>query len=311
VPAAAIVKDAVVPSQAEIEIGCGEIVIVPSTVTIKFELLVAIPTGVVTAIAPDVAATAVTLVAETTVNKVAVVPPKLTAVAPVKLVPVIVTVVPAMPLVGVNDVIVGEGINVKPALVAVPPAVVTDTFPDAPASTTAMMLVADTTINEAAAVPPKLTAVVPVKFVPVIVTVVPAEPPVGVKFVIVGGIAIVKLLALVTVLHPIVTLTVPVVAPAGTVVVMLVAVLAVGVAVTPLNLIMLLVGVRSKFVPVMVTVAPILPDVGAMDVTVGGGITVKIGVLHVPIVVPLSAAPVAMAVLFTIMPAPAPISSIL
>ena len=58
----------------------------------------------------------------------------------------------------------------KPANVPVPDAVVTETVPEAPAPTVALMLVALTTVNEVAAVPPKLTAVAPVKFVPVIVT---------------------------------------------------------------------------------------------------------------------------------------------
>src|SRR5688572_26415460 len=48
------------------------------------------------------------------------------------------------------------------------------------------MLVGETTVNDAAAVPPKLTAVVPVKFVPVMVTVVPLIADVGVNEVMVG-----------------------------------------------------------------------------------------------------------------------------
>jgi hypothetical protein len=112
----------------------------------------------------------VILVALTTVNEVAAVPPKLTAVAPVKFVPVIVTVCPVPAEVGLNDAIVGGGKYVKPARVPVPDAVVTETEPDAPAATVALMLVALTTVNVVAALPPKLTAVAPVKFVPVIFT---------------------------------------------------------------------------------------------------------------------------------------------
>ena len=69
---------------------------------------------------------------------------------------------------------VGAGvadINVNPALLAMPFSVVTLTLPVAPAPTTAVILVALTTVNEVAAVPPKLTAVAPVKSVPVMVTV--------------------------------------------------------------------------------------------------------------------------------------------
>ena len=69
-----------------------------------------------------------------------------------------------------------------------------------------------------AVVPLKVTAVAPLKFVPLIVTLVPAGPLVGVNPVIVGAlVAIVKLLALVAVPAGVVTLSVPVVAPAGAV----------------------------------------------------------------------------------------------
>ncbi len=75
----------------------------------------------------------------------------------------------------------------KPLLVIAPFAVTTRTLPDLPEPTTAVMLVALTTVNEVAAVPPKLTAVAPVKFVPVIVTVCPVPAEVGLNEVIVGG----------------------------------------------------------------------------------------------------------------------------
>ena len=69
-----------------------------------------------------------------------------------------------------------------------------------------------------ALVPLKRTAVTPVKLVPLIVTLVPAGPLVGLKFAIVGALAdTVKLLVLVAVPPDVVTLSGPVVAPAGTV----------------------------------------------------------------------------------------------
>ena len=134
------------------------------------------PDAVVTETVPEAPAptVALMLVALTTVNVVAALPPKLTAVAPVKFVPVILTTWPVLPEVGVKDEIVGAGvaaINVNPFLLALPFDVVTLTLPVAPVPTTAVMLVALTTVNEEAVVPPKLTAVAPVKFVPVIVTV--------------------------------------------------------------------------------------------------------------------------------------------
>ena len=69
-----------------------------------------------------------------------------------------------------------------------------------------------------ALVPLNRTAVAPVKFVPLIVTLAPTAPLAGVKLVIVGALAdTVKVLALVAVPPAVVTLSVPVVAPAGTV----------------------------------------------------------------------------------------------
>jgi hypothetical protein len=63
--------------------------------------------------------------------------------------------------------------------------------------------------------PLNFTAVAPVKFVPLIVTIVPTAPLVGAKLVIVG--ATTKLVALVAVPPGVVTLRGPVVAVAGTV----------------------------------------------------------------------------------------------
>ena len=55
----------------------------------------------------------------------------------------------------------------------------------APAGTTAVICVALFTVTDAAATPLNLTAVAPVKLVPVITTVVPAPPDVGEKLLIV------------------------------------------------------------------------------------------------------------------------------
>ena len=68
-----------------------------------------------------------------------------------------------------------------------PLAVVTNTLPVAPLPTTAVMEVPLTTVKELAAIPPKLTEVAPVKFVPVIVTVCPVLADVGLNELIAGG----------------------------------------------------------------------------------------------------------------------------
>ena len=77
------------------------------------------------------------------------------------------------------------------ALVPVPAAFTTDIVPDvAPAGTVAVICVALFTVN-VAAIPLKRTAVAPVKLVPVITTVPPAQAVVGVKLVIVGVVGII------------------------------------------------------------------------------------------------------------------------
>ena len=77
------------------------------------------------------------------------------------------------------------------ALVAVPPGVVTARGPlVAPAGTTKVMVVPFTTAKPVMAAPFRVTAVAPVKLVPVIVTVAPTNPLPGVKLVMVGAGAV-------------------------------------------------------------------------------------------------------------------------
>ena len=69
-----------------------------------------------------------------------------------------------------------------------------------------------------ALVPLNVTAEAPVKFAPLIVTLVPTGPLAGVKLVIVGALAVtVNAAALVAVPPGVVTLMGPLVAPAGTI----------------------------------------------------------------------------------------------
>jgi hypothetical protein len=73
-------------------------------------------------------------------------------------------------------------------------------------------------VNVVALVPLNLTAVAPVRFVPVTTTLVPTGPLEGLKLEIVGAATVsVKLEALVAVPPGVVTEIVPVVAPLGTV----------------------------------------------------------------------------------------------
>src|SRR5258706_4236472 len=156
-------------------------------------------------------------------EKAALTPLNLTSVAPGKFVPPICTLVPTGPAAGVKLVMVGGlggvAVTVKaPGLVAVPAAVVTLTDPVvAPAGTVVWMVVSEIT-EKAALTPLNFTAVAPVKFVPLIVTVVPTCPVTGVKLVIVGGLAVtVNALGLVALPADVVTVSAPLVAPFGTV----------------------------------------------------------------------------------------------
>ncbi len=126
--------------------------------------------------------------AELTVNEAALTPLKVTAVAPLKAVPLMVTEVPAGPLVGLKPLIVGGGMIVKSAvLVAVPPRVVTAILPVvAPVGTMAVISVADTMLTATAGVPLNVTEVVLIRFVPEIVTSVPMGPELGLNMVMSG-----------------------------------------------------------------------------------------------------------------------------
>ena len=110
------------------------------------------------------------------------------------------------------------------------------------------------------------------KFVPMIVTVVPMGPLFGVNEMIVGNktVVTVKLVEEVTVVPATATAIGPVEAPAGTVTVMLVELLVITVAAIPLSVTVLLAGVVLKLVPEIITVVPTGPDVGEKEVMVGG-----------------------------------------
>jgi len=156
---------------------------------------VAFTSTVPTACAGD---TRVHSVVEVQLTDLLTVVPNLTFVAVLpraKPVPVMVTLVPPAldPVFGLTLVTVGT--NRKRSFdetALVPPEVVvtvTSTLPSVSAGETAVIEVADLTVKLAALVEPKLTAVVPVRFFPVMVTAVPptTEPFVGETFPTTGG----------------------------------------------------------------------------------------------------------------------------
>lgn len=275
-PVATTENEALTPSQTTASEG-WVVMVMDEVITVKTVALVAMFDPTVTVIVPVAApvGTVVVMLVDVLAVATAVVPLNFTILfdrVGSKFEPKIVTGSPTIDDVGVNEVIVGVGIKTKPGLVAVPPGVVTDKLPVAPAPTIASIEVVEVKVNELAGVPPKLTPVAPVKSVPVMVTEVPTGPLAGVKLVMVGTTAVtVKLPELVAVLHPAVTLIVPVVAPVGTVVVIVVVVLKITVAGVPLNVITLFAATASKFDPVITMAVPSSPLVGVKLVIVGPG----------------------------------------
>jgi len=237
--------------------------------TVNALLLVAVPAGVVTPISPVVApagTVAWIAVSEVTV-KLALAPLNVTAVAPLKLVPLIGTLVPTGPLAGAKPVIAGGGTTVNAlVLVAVPAGVVTPISPVvAPAGTVAWITVSEVTVKLALA-PLNVTAVAPLKPVPLIGTLVPTGPLAGAKPVIAGGGTTVNALLLVAVPAGVVTPIGPVVAPAGTVAWIALSEVTVKLALAPLNATAV---APVSFVPLIATLVPTGPLVGVKPVIVG------------------------------------------
>ena len=187
----------------------------------KLLVLVVVSCDVVTLNGPveAPAGTVVWIDADEMTEKVALNQLKATVLTSLKSEPLIVTLVPTGPLVGAKLAMVGGGgttVNALP-LVAVPAGVVTLSGPlVAPPGTVAWIAVSDVTAK-LAFTPLKATAVAPVKFALLIVTLEPTCPFCGEKPAIVGGGTTVNALLLVAVPPAVVTFSGPLVAPAGTV----------------------------------------------------------------------------------------------
>jgi hypothetical protein len=210
---------------------------------------------------------ATTLVALQLVT-VAAAPLKVTVLVPrvaPKFFPVIVTGVPVTPEAGFKPVIVGIAVvtvNMTP-LLGSPPTLTTTLPVVAPDGAATTMLVALQLVTVAAA-PSKVTVLVPCvapKFAPVIVTTVPAGPELGFRLMIEASGITVKLKPLLAWL-PTVTTTLPLVAPEGTMVTMLVALQLLGVAAVPLKA--TVPWLVPKFSPAITTTLPTWPEAGIM-----------------------------------------------
>jgi hypothetical protein len=195
----------------------------PPTVTTTLPLVVLAGTGTTMLVALHVVG-----VASTPLNATVLVP----LVAP-KALPAIVTELPTAPALGLTEDTPGFTVKVK-GLLATPPTVTTMSPADAPLGTGAVMLVALHAVG-VAVTPSNVTVLVPwlaPKPVPVSVTLIPTGPDAGLRDNRAGAtLNQYPLLAR----PPTVAMTGPVVAPAGTGTVMLVADHADGVAGTPLK----------------------------------------------------------------------------
>jgi hypothetical protein len=281
-----------VPPAIGPELGTTEVTVGAGTkVNWSAALVSEVPPGVVTVTSTSPAAWAGDIaemcVAESTVKDAAAVVPKSTAVAPVRSVPVMTTEVPPAvgPELGATEVTVGTTtkVNWSAAFVAeVPPGVVTDTWtrPAGWAGDIAVICVAESTVNDAAAVVPKATAVAPVKSVPVMVTEVPPAvgPALGATEVTVGGATKVNWSAALVADVPPSVVTVTSTGPAawaGDIAVICVAESTVKDAAAAVPKSTAVAPVRS--VPVIVTEVPpaIGPALGATEDTAGGGMKVN------------------------------------
>jgi hypothetical protein len=251
-------------------------------VTVKVTPLLAIPLTVTTTL-PEVApvGTGATIEVALQLVGVAAVLLKVTVLVPwvaPKFVPVMVTEVPTGPEVGDRLVMLGAGETVKVTPLLATVFTVTTTLPEvAPLGTGATIEVALQLVG-VAAVPLKVTVLVPwvePKFAPLMVTEVPTGPEVGDRLVMLGADETVKVTPLLATVFT-VTTTLPEVAPLGTGATIEVVLQLVGVAAVPLKVTVLVPWVEPKFVPVIVTEVPTGPEVGERLVMLGGPETVKV-----------------------------------
>ena len=233
-------------------------------VTVKATPALASPPTVTTTlpvVAPDGTVTVIEVALQ--LVGVAEVPLKVTVDVPCaapKLVPVIVTVDPSGPLSGLKLPMAGGTVKVTPLLATSP--TVTTTLPVvAPTGTVTVMEVSLQLVG-VAAVPLKVTVLVPrvaPKPVPLIVTEVPSGPEAGLKP-LMPSVTVNATPALAS--PSTVTTTLPVVAPAGTVTVIEVSAQLLAVAEVPLKVTFDVPCAAPKLVPVISTEVPTGPSAG-------------------------------------------------
>ena len=182
-----------------------------------------------------------------------------------------VSAVPGVPELELKDVITGPTVKGEPLLAS--PATVTTIFPVVPVlGIVTVMLVVLQVLAAPAGTPLNVTVLFPwlaPKFNPVMVSAVPAFPELALRAEIAG--ATVKAVPLLAAPETVTTML-PVVAPVGTLIVMLFAFQALDVpAEVPLKVTVLLPWLAPKFEPLMVMVVPAAAEDGLTPLIVGVG----------------------------------------
>jgi hypothetical protein len=238
------------------------LLLIPPTVTTTFPVVAPVGTGTTIELALQLVG-------------VAWVPLKLTVLLPrlvPKFEPLIVTEVPTSPADGDRPLIDGRWITVNGEPLLLVPVTVTTTFPVVAPVGTGTTIEAALQLVGVAAVPLKLTVLLPwlaPKFEPLIVTDVPITPDAGDKLLIAGSWVTVNKEPLLL-LPPTVTTTLPVVVPVGTGTTIELPLQLVGVAAVPLKLTVLLPWLAPKFEPLIVTEVPTSPEDGDRPLMTGG-----------------------------------------
>jgi hypothetical protein len=170
-------------------------------------------------------------------------------------------------------VIAGTGLTVNARPLLVSPLVVTTTFPVVAVVGIVATTEVPETLDTVAETPLTVTVESAPKLRPLIATVPPGGPALGKSAEIVGGWITVKFSALLK--TPLAyTVAPPVVAPVGTVVVILVGLQVVMAADAPLNC--TVPWAAPKLLPEMVTAVPTCPEDGLIEATLGAGTTVNV-----------------------------------
>jgi hypothetical protein len=259
--------------------GESDVMLGPGLTVKVTPLLVVPPATIVTGPVVAPAGTGTTMLESLQLVGVAVVPLNFTRLVPCgmpKPEPAIVTAVLTVPEAGVSEEMLGGGITGKLTEFEAPPCV-TITGPVVAVAGTATTICVLLQLVGLPAIPLKVTApATDPKFVPLMATESPARAALGEMLLILGA-GIVNDVLLLAIPMLVVITTPPLVASAGTLVLMLVLLHEITGAEVPLKV--TVPAVVPKLLPLIATAVPAVPERGATELTTGGGTTVNVAPL--------------------------------